>query len=461
MRLLRYILLSCFLTGVALAQSPQALPLGQVIPRVECASNTTQSYALYLPSTYKNDKKYPVVFIFEPAARGPLPLKIMREAAEKFGYILVASNNSRNGPFAPELEAATAMWRDVMTKFSIDQNRIYMAGFSGGARAAVTFATACKGCVAAVGLSGAGFPPGIEPKNAKYFAVFSAVGDQDFNFPEIVELEPKLREAGFAYGVRRFDGVHQWAPAEVWNEAFEWFDLLAMKKGSLAKDPRKIDEWYQRRMQEALQLKGYQAYRGYRQIAADFDGLVDVTATRQRAAELEKNKEVKDAQKRERQDAELQAQLTGAIWTKIDELTRNTADQQTLLRDLHALFEDLRQRADNEKDGNQRVAQRALYQEFAHASETGGHLLDSKDYRMALVMYDVIVSNAKQAPGAHLQKARALAAMGDKKKSIEELRLSVRDGLTGPANLEQPEFASLHGDPQFQSILESVPAAKE
>ncbi len=101
-----------------------------------CAAKPDQSYALYLPSHYVPNKKWPIVYAFDPDARGEIPVKLMQDAAEHFGYIVVGSNNSRNGSWKMETEAAQAMWNDTHARFAIDDRRIYFAGFSGGARVA-------------------------------------------------------------------------------------------------------------------------------------------------------------------------------------------------------------------------------------------------------------------------------------------------------------------------------------
>src|SRR5215216_4187853 len=76
----------------------ESLPKAQIIEKVICKTDASQSYALYLPSTYTAQKKWPLLLAFDPMARGPLPLERFKEAAEKHGYIVIASNNSRNGP---------------------------------------------------------------------------------------------------------------------------------------------------------------------------------------------------------------------------------------------------------------------------------------------------------------------------------------------------------------------------
>jgi hypothetical protein len=60
-------------------------------------------------------------YAFDPGARGKLPVERFKEAAEKYGWILAGSNNSRNGPLQPSAEAWRALWQDTHDRFAIDQ----------------------------------------------------------------------------------------------------------------------------------------------------------------------------------------------------------------------------------------------------------------------------------------------------------------------------------------------------
>src|SRR4030081_1330824 len=99
-----------------------------------CAGEPNQSYALYLPANYTTEKKWPVLYAFDPGARGKIPAERFREPAEKYGWIIVASNNSRNGPMQPSVDAWNAMVKDTHARFAIDDDRVYVAGMSGAAR---------------------------------------------------------------------------------------------------------------------------------------------------------------------------------------------------------------------------------------------------------------------------------------------------------------------------------------
>src|SRR5262245_25307467 len=97
-------------------------PKGEVIERVTSKADQTQSYALYLPKAYTPDKKWPILYAFEPVARGKLPVTIFQEAAEKFGFIVVGSYNSRNGLNGEILsKILNEFWNDTHQRFSIDE----------------------------------------------------------------------------------------------------------------------------------------------------------------------------------------------------------------------------------------------------------------------------------------------------------------------------------------------------
>ncbi len=444
----------------AVAQSPDVWQAGKLYPKVVCLADATQSYALYLPTSYRKDQAAPVIFVFEPAARGPLPVSIAQRAAEKFGFVVIASNNSRNGPFAPQIAAADAMWKDAHERFSLDSRRTYFAGFSGGSRLAVMFTARCKQCSAGVIASGAAFAIGMEPKSVPKFLYFGSVGNEDFNYPEYLQIEPKLKEAGFTYHLRRFNGAHEWPPADVWLDALEWFNLQAVRSGILPKDQRVIDEGYSRRLGDAAsQTNELEKFRAYSQLASDFAGLTDVSGAQKHAAELANTKTVKDLARREQRDAEDQRRLSAPFYAQLEAL-KNSEQRTQATVELRSLFGQLASKAKDDKDPQQLVARRVRMQEFVHFYETGMELITQQEYSSALIIYDAIVLNAKAAPGAHLQKSKIYLLMGDKKKGLMEAQLAVKNGVRDPESFSEPEFAALRGDPEFKALLDSLHPTK-
>src|SRR5215467_9711779 len=192
----------CFASPSAPQSRPaQSFESGTIISSMVAADNQQQTYALYLPSYYTANRSWPIIYVFDPLARGELALRQFQHAAELHGFIIAASNNSRNGPWKPQAEAAEAMLTDTQQRFSIDTKRMYFAGFSGGARVSAQLALLCK-CAAGVLLSGAGFPRNVPPSPPSKFAVFSAVGDADFNYAEVIPLQNVLDKAGQPHWLR-------------------------------------------------------------------------------------------------------------------------------------------------------------------------------------------------------------------------------------------------------------------
>lgn len=221
--------------GAATSSNPAAFPVGAVVSKVASAAKPDQSYALYLPTSYSDAKRWPIVYVFDPGAHGSVPVELLKDAAERHGYIVAGSNNSRNRSWPIEAEAARAMLLDTQERFTLDRHRVYLAGFSGGARVAASIAQMCR-CAAGVLSNGAGFRPDASTTSGTRFAVFATVGTIDFNYAEVVQLDDQLEKLGYSHFLRRFDGPHQWAPEDAMEEAFAWFRLEAMQNGLAARD---------------------------------------------------------------------------------------------------------------------------------------------------------------------------------------------------------------------------------
>src|ERR1043165_7370659 len=84
-------------TALAITQT-NPIPTGQIVERIEALNDSSQSYALYLPSNYTPNRMWPVLYAFDPGARGNVPVGRFKEAAEKYGWIVLGSNISRNRP---------------------------------------------------------------------------------------------------------------------------------------------------------------------------------------------------------------------------------------------------------------------------------------------------------------------------------------------------------------------------
>lgn len=304
--------------------SAQDLPRGQIVDDVRCHDDPAQHYSLYLPSNFTTDRMWPVILAFDAGGRGRRGVERYQAGAERYGYIVAGSNNSRNGPWKPTLDAARAMTADLIGRFPVDLKRIYTAGMSGGARVAMMLALHPEVIagrihpeIAGVFASSAGFPPG-EFRESVGFPIFGTAGTEDFNYLEMRNLDRTLRSP---HHVVVFEGGHTWLPVGLATEGVEWMELQAMTSGIRPRDQTLIDDLFARRMARAEGLKSSLAtMRELQSIAEDFQHFKNVTGLNQRAALLNVQQDVKAALDVERADEAREDEMTAEILALLEEL---------------------------------------------------------------------------------------------------------------------------------------------
>lgn len=368
------VFLAALMAGPA---EPDALPRGQVVADVRCAGDATQGYALYLPSGYTPDRERPVIFAFDPGGRGLNPVERYQAAAEKYGYIVAGSNNSRNGYWDVTKAAVAAMTRDVATRFAVAQNREYVAGMSGGARVALGVGMSSPG-IAGVFASSAGYPDS-KLRTELPFPVFETAGTEDFNNLEMREMDRELKTP---HRLAIFDGGHVWLSSELAVEAVEWMEIQAMKSGRKPRDQAEVDAIYAARIAKApVDRSDYAAVTA---IVEDFTGLEDVTRFSARAAELKADKGVRDELKKEL-DLENKERLTNQVILGEGAMLSDSASRAGALKQLRQRWKTLSETAKGDADTpDRRMARRVLSGlSMSVTTEDVEYLEIIREYRMA------------------------------------------------------------------------------
>jgi hypothetical protein len=212
-----------------------------VIDPVVCAGDPTQSYALYIPKR-GNGSPLPVVYFFDSHGVGALPLNKYRMLADTYGFILVGSNNSKNGNDWGVTEKIWGqLFEDTRSRLKINAGRIYTCGFSGGAKVASYVAiqhTVVKGVIA----NGAGLPDGVTASDLG-FSFTAIAGEGDMNMTDLLALNDELDKTRTRHRIILFDGKHEWAPVTVMNMAFAGLQFDAMSQSLIPRDGTFIAEY--------------------------------------------------------------------------------------------------------------------------------------------------------------------------------------------------------------------------
>lgn len=456
-KLLHWLLVLAVTPSVTVATE---LPKGTIVAEVRVPDHPGQSYAVYLPSGYRPDRRWPILYAFDARGRGAAFAERFRLAAETWGVIVASSNNSMSDDsMEPNFQAMRAMWADTQRRFAIDGRRVYAAGFSGTVRAACTLADVAPGTIHGVLGIGAGFPFDHPPGKDTPFAFFGAVGDRDFNYYEMMDLEVALTGLGLPHRVELFEGGHEWLPVDLAVEALAWLELQRIKAGQREPDAAILDAVWKRGLERARAHEAagrlFEAWRSYKALGADFQGLREMPADLlKKVAELEASEALarqrREREARIRRDQESLDRARKALAAAVP-----GEGPAPLNRVLAALrVSELKERAGSADREESLSARRVL---DTLRAQTGSYLprdlLERKDYDRALFYLSIATAIAPEDPGLWVRTAVANASRGSKKKALENLRKAVDLGWRDLSRLEtEPAFASLHGEEGYRKL---------
>ncbi|MGB9121294.1 MAG: hypothetical protein WCE73_11790 [Candidatus Angelobacter sp.] len=459
-RLLSIVVLAGVLSLVA--QTPTPAP-GTVHASATALADATNSYALYLPSAYSPTKRWPLLLVFDPFARGEVSVELFHEAAEKYGFIVVGSNNSRN--FEDPSAAIRALWADVKERYAIDPRRIYTAGLSGGARVASTVALACRNCIAGVIANSAGLPNGATLPGPDVSDWFLVAGTTDFNYPEQLHLKESFDARKVVSRFVVYDGPHNWMPKEFAERALAWLQLRAMVKGLAVVDKEFIAQQLDSRVAEAQaeQKSGdvLAAERAYREIAQDFSSFRDVNPQMALAKSLAESGEFRKAKKNEKAALDLQDEVAKKIGNLVAGINQGSDQRTEFFVQLDSAVNDAyRDKKESSSPWRKQAIERGLASAFAYAAETGQQAMLKKDFIVAKSMFQAGEIIQPESAWASYLAATACAQLGEKKAAIQKLKKALEKGMTNAKALDDAAFDRMRNDAEFKELSAKLAAGK-
>jgi dienelactone hydrolase len=203
---------------------PDTFAIGKIISPVALHADTVQSFALYLPKQYSDTAKFPVIFFFDPHANGTLPLNLYQHLADKYNYILIGSNVSKNGMSVEQTNAVVNnLIADIKARFVINEKQIALCGFSGGAKVALLNA-ADNEDISSVIYCGAA----IElPPTAGNFSLLGFAGKRDMNYTDVIIFDQSQNTSERKHCLIEHEGKHEWVDENTFENAFLFLENKA------------------------------------------------------------------------------------------------------------------------------------------------------------------------------------------------------------------------------------------
>jgi hypothetical protein len=439
---------------------PQPSAGDQVTDTVRCQDNTGQSYTLYLPALYDNKKSWPVILIFDPAARGKTGINTFIEAGRKYGFILACSNNSRNGPLGDNFTAAFAMLQDVEERFTVDQRRIYAAGFSGGSRFATAFAVKEKRIGGVIGC-GAGLPNdrNFSPSVNSSYLYYGLSGTLDMNYLEMNELPGFFsNQTRVTSYLRRFQGGHQWPGSDLITEAVEWLVLQAMNRKLIPAD-QIILTYIENKTQNLINLQlssGNQVdavmYMGF--AARDFQGTSFAPRMKQLLADSEKSAAYQTAIRKWNKMAASEQEKRDKYLNYMSEVLNSGSVPDSASRWWNNEISALIWLQDKGSHENSQMASRVLNFVSILCSEQGTSLYRNRLYEQAAFLFKICTLSDNKNQYNYYNLARSLAGAGRSKESVDALSAAVNHGFNSRKTAESdPVFGKIRDDTRYKTLV--------
>jgi hypothetical protein len=321
-----------------------------------------------------------------------------------------------------------------------------------------------------LGLSG-GFPLGEVPGQGQArMPFFTTVGDGDFAYYELLDLEERLLQAGVPSHFAHFTGSHEHPPAELVTRGIAWLELQAMREGRRARDASLVEALWKEGVERARAHEAagerYLAWRDWQALRRDFDGLRSTAPADERLTRLAADRSLQEELRRRDQGS----RRDRAYLDRAPGLLRAAAiDGGKSVADVLAALEipDWQRRARQDPHADERrSAERVLYAVYIQAALYLPRLWNEQgEHRRALFTLDVAEALERDVPHVPYRRAVTWAHLGNKREALRALALALERGWTDAGAVrDEPVFAKWLGDAELQQLLarmEKSAAARE
>ena len=420
-----YIILFPF---ILLSQENQ-LEKGVVLDSIWIDKKPGESFALYLPTQYDVEKASPAIFIFEPMARGSVGIQPFISASEQYGYILICSNDSKNGPYEANYAVANNLFSKAFSMLHIDQKRIYTSGFSGGGRLAASIAIYSENiqgvvsCGAGFNLKSRGLP------TTQKFSYVSIMGDEDMNYYELQFTESYLKKTQIPFELFTYGINHRWPSQDQILLAFDWMQLQAYKKQLILKNNEDVERIYNKFYELTIEMENGNsliiAADSYRRILKNFERYYNLDSIQEKYKALNESKAYKNESKKNVDLMKTEGLLTDEFLLHFN---RDLKRKNYSLSWWENRINKIKKKQDSNDQQEVKMYNRLLNKIFALAIETARYDSTLETIQQKMLCYDICILVYPSYALPYYQQMHNSIALGDKNKSLDYLEKLLATG---------------------------------
>ncbi len=428
---------------------------GKIIDTIWVDKKLGESFSFYMPKSYEPAKPTPVIFIFEPLARGKTGIDPFISSAETYGYLLICSNNTKNGPFEQNYDIVDRLFSKVFTSLKLDPKRVYTSGFSGGARLASSIAIKTNQIQGVVSCGAAYTVNFGELPTTQSFSYATIMGEADMNFYELIFTRKYLVKTQLPFEIFTPDINHSWPTQDQILLAFDWLQLEAYKNLLLPVDSAITKNIYHKFYDQARTKEKdnrlLSAANEYRRILHNFKRYYQLDTIEKRLNYLTQSSAYKSQKKKNETLLETEILLTEEL---LDRFSLDINKRSYHLGWWENRIEKLKKKTVSDSPMEQTMYNRLLYKIFAHAIETANHDSSIKNINQKIFCYDIcILINPKYAL-PYIKKIENAVQIGEPDLALDYLEKLLDTGYDNKELLQNNvSLKTLENNDRFKKLM--------
>ena len=288
-------LLLGFSMGIIVHAQTITLKKGVIQDSIQIRELASESFALFLPSNYNAESKWPLLMVFDMEGRTKQAMAMFQETAEEHGLILAGSNAVRDTlAISDNIERTARLLASVQALISVDTRRMYTTGYGAGGKMAAlvpVFINGIRGVVS----SGASLPNTELLSIQKRFHFIGIVGEEDYNYTDMLKTRSTLNTLRYPNQLLVFNGGERWPDPEWINRAIRFLKYAEMAVGLIPKDTIAIRTGLERDLDGFQEMVSSGAFRRAERYLSDLIQVyrphLDIDSLRDLRKSLRKDKQ--------------------------------------------------------------------------------------------------------------------------------------------------------------------------